>query len=104
LAAVCAIGSPDSFADTLKAQGATVERLFAFEDHHVYGADDMAVIVQYCQDKKISKIVTTHKDAVKIKPFLNGSSGLSFLVLEIDIKVTHGENELYSRIDRLLHP
>ncbi|MBF0331107.1 MAG: tetraacyldisaccharide 4'-kinase [Candidatus Omnitrophica bacterium] len=104
MAAMCAIGSPDSFAGTLKAQGAQVERLFAFDDHYVYDAGDVTDIVRFCVERKISKVVTTHKDAVKIRAFSSMFSGVSFLVLEIDIKVTYGENELFSRIDRLLHP
>ncbi|MFH0753114.1 MAG: tetraacyldisaccharide 4'-kinase [Candidatus Omnitrophota bacterium] len=101
--AVCAIGSPGSFADTLKNQGAVVEKLFVYEDHHVYNDEDLAEIVCFCQNKGINKVVTTHKDAVKIRGILNNISGIRFFVLEIDIKVIHGEVELFSRIDRLFH-
>ncbi len=102
--AVCGIGSPDSFVGTLRSEGAQVEQLFAFADHHIYDLKDVVEIVRSCEERKISKVITTHKDAVKIREFSSGFQGIRFLVLDIDIKVINGENELFSRIDRLLHP
>jgi tetraacyldisaccharide 4'-kinase len=97
---VCAIGAPDPFTAMLRREGAGIEKMYVFDDHHVYTEEDVRRIVAFCMEKKISKVVTTHKDAVKLRDFQEVFQGVSLLVLEIEIKVVHGQTELFSRIDR----
>jgi len=104
VAAVCALGSPGSFKALLAREGARVEGLFTFDDHHGYTRGDIARIAGFCRSKKLNKVVTTHKDAVKIRHFEEAFQGISLLVLEIEIKVTYGEDELLSRLARFGHP
>ena len=100
VAGVCAIGAPEAFTDMLRREGAMLEKMFVFEDHHVYTDDDIRKMVAFCCEKKVTKIITTHKDAVKLKGFQKAFQGVSLFVLEIEIKVIHGQTEFFSRIDR----
>ena len=100
---VCAIGTPGSFEAMLRREGADIEKMFIFDDHHVYTSGDVDMITAFCVEKRINKIVTTHKDAVKLRDFQRAFRGVSLLVLEIEIKVVHGQNEFFSRIDRCLN-
>ena len=100
LVGVCAIGAPDPFAAMLQREGAVIEKMWVFDDHHVYIQADVREIAAFCMEKNISKVVTTHKDAVKLRDFQEVFQGVSLLVLEIEIKVVHGQAELISRIDR----
>ncbi len=102
--ALSAIGAPDAFEATLRQCGAAVEGVFSYEDHHVYILEDAREIVRFCMDKKITKVVTTQKDAVKLRGLREAFQGVSLWVLEINLKVVHGETEFFSRLDRCLHP
>ncbi len=102
--ALSAIGAPDTFTATLRQCGAVVEGVFAYEDHHVYTSEDARAIVRSCMEKKIMKVVTTEKDAVKLRGLKEAFQGVSLWVLEINLKVVHGETELFSRLDRCCHP
>jgi tetraacyldisaccharide 4'-kinase len=100
---VCAIGVPGSFEVMLRREGSQVEKMFIFDDHHVYTDEDVRRIMAFCREKKIGKIVTTDKDVVKLRAFQKAFQGVSLFVLEIDIKVVHGQTEFFSRIDRCVN-
>ena len=100
---VCALGLPGSFEALLLREGAVIEHMFYFKDHHLYTKKDALRIAAYCRTKKLNKVVTTHKDAVKIRNFPEAFQGISLLVLEIEIKVTDGKDELLSRLDSLCY-
>lgn len=61
--AVAGIGNPQAFFTALQAQGMTIEA-YPFADHHRYQARDLQFNHPY-------PIITTEKDAVKLKPFAN---------------------------------
>jgi tetraacyldisaccharide 4'-kinase len=100
---VCAIGAPDAFESMLRREGSLIEKMFVFEDHHLYAEEDVRCVVAFCHEKKIGKIVTTHKDAVKLRGFQKAFQGISLLVLEVEIKVVHGQAEFFARIDRCVN-
>jgi tetraacyldisaccharide 4'-kinase len=104
VAVVSAIGAPQAFEDMLVREGVRVGRRSVFDDHHVYSIDDIRQIVAACREQGISKVLTTHKDAVKIGEFRESFQGVDFLVVEIEIKVVHGQIEFFSRLDRLFRP
>ncbi len=58
------IADPESFAVQVRASGATVQ-LAAYQDHHEYGAEDVARLVQAAA--KAGYLVITEKDAVKLR-------------------------------------
>jgi tetraacyldisaccharide 4'-kinase len=100
--ALCSIGDPQSFTDSLAALGARVRRHFVFPDHHWYAATDIRKIVNFARDSQVKVLVTTEKDAVKIIEFKSLFVGCECLVLKIAIQFTEGKDELLNRVNRLL--
>lgn len=63
----CGIGNPEAFITQLKNLGASIESPVIFEDHHAYQEKDLIEIAHAAKKNEITYIVTTEKDAVKIK-------------------------------------
>ena len=100
---VCGIGSPNSFIKTLVELEADIGEHFGFMDHHVYSIEDIRNIIEVCQSKGIETVVTTEKDAVKWKTFLNVfPEMIRVLSLKIEISIVHEEAEFLDRIYHLL--
>ncbi len=103
IAAVCGIGSPDSFMKTLTQLGAQVVRPFSFMDHYSYVPSDVAHIVNLCKDSALTTIVTTEKDAVKLKLFLDMFPvNVRVLSLRVKISIVSGEDQFFERINHIL--
>jgi tetraacyldisaccharide 4'-kinase len=101
--AVSSIGAPGSFTETLVNLGADVKEHVVFMDHHVYGPGDIERIVKLCREREVVMLVTTEKDAVKLKPFLNlCPRPIRVLFLRIKMSVVQGEEAFLERIYRLL--
>jgi tetraacyldisaccharide 4'-kinase len=64
IVAAAGIADPESFAVQVRASGATVQ-LAAYQDHHEYGAQDVARLVQVAAGA--GYLVVTEKDAVKLR-------------------------------------
>lgn len=76
VSAVCGIGHPEQFAAQLEALGMRVE-LHAFQDHHRYRPADLS---------KLSRpIVTTAKDAIKLRRLLPVPEGIRVLDVEAEL-------------------
>ncbi len=113
IALVSAIGDTDSFGKTISNLGLEFKKHFIFRDHHLYSEKDLKGIKDYCTKNKIDTIITTEKDAVKLKaisyqllaPYPNEVSGsgsaISLLVLHIELKITDNEQRLYDRLNRI---
>ncbi len=102
---VCGIASPDYFIETLKRLGAAVKEEFIFQDHHPYNKDDLNRIAAKCRQLSIETIITTQKDAVKLRPlveklFLSAGLKLQFLALVIQVELTQNREKF---IDYILH-
>ena len=93
-----AIGDPLSFESSLRISGAKVSRFFSFMDHHVYSTKDIQLMVEYGRDKNISVLVTTHKDAVKLRAFKGLLAGFRLLYLPVQLEITKGSDEFYQKI------
>ncbi len=94
-----AIGNPDSF---LKAvQGfCKVESELNFLDHCQYKAEDIKKIIEICSQKNIHIIITTEKDAVKLKGFLHlFAKHLSLFSLEMEMQILEGKEKLNAVIN-----
>jgi tetraacyldisaccharide 4'-kinase len=96
--AFCAVGNPGSFFESLRGLGYEVGLERAFTDHHVYSQGDVDALHQLAKESGASALITTAKDAVKLK-------GLSFAlpcyVLEIEIAIDDAERFL-TQIRRIL--
>lgn len=65
----CGIGNPDSFLHLLTLLGADVKGHLIFKDHHPYQESDWVNIKKRAAELNARWVVTTEKDAVKVKDF-----------------------------------
>lgn len=85
VAAFCAVGNPKSFFDQLRNSGYQLAVDKAYRDHHVYTQKDAADLVANAKRAGATSLVTTAKDAVKLR-------SLTFLLpwhtFEIEISIS----------------
>jgi len=94
----CAIGDPWSFETELKNSGASVVKVFAYRDHHVYKHNDIQRMVDFCRAQAIPVLVTTHKDAVKLQMFKDVFQELRLVYIPIQLEITKGSDEFLQKI------
>jgi tetraacyldisaccharide 4'-kinase len=94
----CAIGNPLSFELSLKNSGAKISGFFSFMDHHVYQTRDIERMVEYCHHQKVEVLVTTHKDAVKLRNFNDLFAGLRLVYMPIQLEITQGSDEFIHQV------
>ncbi|MCD6093624.1 MAG: tetraacyldisaccharide 4'-kinase [Candidatus Omnitrophica bacterium] len=89
-----AIGNPEAFRRTVESL-CRVKSEVVFPDHHHYTLKDIREIIDICLEESIHIIVTTEKDAVKIKDFLHlFPDSLSLFSLEMKMEITRGKEKL----------
>jgi tetraacyldisaccharide 4'-kinase len=81
--AVAGIARPGSFVRLLQSLKAEVKAECFFPDHYNYGKNDLAEIFQCAADQKAGMIVTTEKDAVRLKPL--NPEGIWALTIELHV-------------------
>ena len=94
----CGIGEPRSFELSLKNSGAQLVKLFTFRDHHVYKKDDIKRMVEFCLSQGATVLVTTHKDAVKLRISQDQFSGLRLVYLPIQLEIVKGSDEFIQKV------
>jgi len=97
VAVLSSIENKEYFEYTLRALGASIAARFGYPDHYDYAGSDIEGIIQKCGGSKIETIVTTEKDAAKLKPWMF-KGGILVLVLRVELKVTDGEEILKERL------
>ena len=65
--AFCGVGNPESFFSLLRSEGFVVAGTHAFADHYTYSQKDITFITGKAQAHEASVLLTTHKDAVKLR-------------------------------------
>jgi tetraacyldisaccharide 4'-kinase len=98
--AVAAIARPGPFIAHLRDTGAEVDAVL-HADHHPYGAGEAAALVARAAGRPL---VTTRKDAVKLRPLL--SPGVDAWVMEQSVTIDRGLEALDGALRRALaaHP
>ena len=94
----CAIGDPLSFESSLKNSGAKISKLFGYMDHHVYTKDDIQRMVEFCRARDVEVLVTTHKDAVKLRIFKDLFAGVRLVYIPIQLEITKGADEFFQKV------
>ncbi|MDE0042283.1 MAG: tetraacyldisaccharide 4'-kinase [Candidatus Poribacteria bacterium] len=95
--AVCGIGNPGAFAETLCRYEPQCVDLMPFPDHHQYSSADFVRIQQEAQQARANYIITTGKDELKLAAFCTDEDDTTthdcpaILVLAIELSVTSGE-------------
>ncbi len=92
----CGIGNPDAFLGQLEGLGAKLESPFVFEDHHDYKETDMLEIVAAAKKRGMTRMVTTEKDAVKIKRFI--PDHFDVFALRIALTFKSGSDAMLSKL------
>jgi tetraacyldisaccharide 4'-kinase len=83
VAVLCALGNPSVFIEDLENYQAKVLSKHIFIDHHSYKQSDIDQVIKDAKSFGVEFIVTTEKDAVKLKPF---SFELPIYVVEIKVE------------------
>ena len=93
------IGNPGGFENCICGLGIKVAKSFRFPDHHDYTPADILRIVREAKENNLEAIITTQKDAVKVREL--GIEGSAILVLEIKLSITKNEAEFNRRLLKL---
>ena len=65
--AVSGIARPASFAGLLRSLDAVLDKECIYPDHYAFTKSDLAQVYKLAADHKVSMIITTEKDAVRLK-------------------------------------
>ncbi|MDE0297453.1 MAG: tetraacyldisaccharide 4'-kinase [Candidatus Poribacteria bacterium] len=104
LLAVCGIGHPGAFAETLRRYKPETVELLPFPDHHHYSRADVVRIQNEAKGAGANYIITTRKDELKLAAFCMDESDASprdyppILVLAVELSITSGECLLTRRL------
>ena len=92
LLAVCGIGNPGTFVDTLRRYEPDTIDLLPFPDHHQFSRADCVRIQTEAKRAGANYIITTRKDELKLSAIVTeeGDAPL-ILVLAIEVSVTDGK-------------
>ncbi len=103
ICALSGIGDPAYFENSLKKLGIEIVRSFRYPDHHRYTKKDLVKIYQECRARKIDSIVTTQKDAVRLKPVVRHaiSFDIPIYILRIEMKITDDKEAFLAKVDSL---
>lgn len=99
------IAEPDSFENLVNGLGIMVGMHLKFPDHYNYTRQDLDNILRNSRQKNIDIVITTEKDAARIRDlkiplFLPaGQAGdLRIFYLRIELKITKNEEEFHNRL------
>ena len=95
------IGNALAFRSTVEKLGVSILDEIVFPDHWSYSSSDLEVIQQRMAQKNASFALTTEKDAVKLKPFIQGDERIWVVPLNVEVKV--GKDRLIGWLDDLNH-
>lgn len=88
--AFCGIGNPAGFRKTLENSGCQIAAWRTFPDHHAYKRDDVQALSDLVRQEKLTGLVCTHKDLVKLATDRIGEAPL--WALRIGIELLEGED------------
>jgi tetraacyldisaccharide 4'-kinase len=97
--ALSSIADPRDFERTLERLRVRLVGRLALPDHHDYSDSDVAVVVEAAREVGADMVITTEKDAVRLRPW---RSRLQLVALGIELRVTGGEEDLRAALKRVL--
>jgi tetraacyldisaccharide 4'-kinase len=89
---VSGIANANPLIEYLKEKGHSINHL-KYSDHHNYTSNDIdTILAEYNAEKSIKKLIlTTEKDATKLKQFLPHLKDVNFYYIPIEIKIDQSE-------------
>lgn len=100
IGAFAGLADPRPFGRTLRALGAQVAYARRFRDHHRYVARDLEVVAAEAAEAGAELLVTTEKDAVKLRGL--PPPALPAYSMSVEVEVGQGEDALWAEIGRAL--
>lgn len=88
IGAFCGIGNSESFFTLLRREGYALSYERSFRDHYKFAQTDINEIVREARDKGVQILLTTAKDAVKLRAL---NFELPCYSAEIEIEIDHAE-------------
>ncbi len=104
--AVSGLGNPQKFEKLLTGSGCNIMDHIKFPDHKNYRIKNIKKIIQKCKSKNANSIITTEKDAVKLKDFEKYfiAEGLKCYVFSIEMLIIDNEDIIIQKIVSLINP
>jgi tetraacyldisaccharide 4'-kinase len=99
VAAFCAVGNPSSFFENVRRLEFEIAIQKVFHDHHVYSQAEIDVIVKEAKEAGATALLTTAKDAVKLRTL---SFTMPCYVMEIEIEIEKVD-EFTELLEKALH-
>lgn len=95
--AVCGIGDPEGFRQTLEEATGRTGEMMTFPDHHDYAWRDVVELQHRARGRTL---VTTEKDAVKLHAFREDLAGMR--VLHLKVAFLEGKDRLWHHVQSIL--
>ena len=92
VAVISGIAGPERFIKTLENLKADIYETFIFGDHHDYSLEDFNNCIKICKKEGIRQIVTTAKDAVKLRRIIKNRQ-LDVVILVLKVKLVIKDDE-----------
>ena len=96
---VSGIGNPHSFGKGLKSCGWDIREEICFPDHFAYSEVDVKEIRQNIKSSGVDMVVTTEKDAVKIREWCRSDD--PFWAIEMQMELTSGETQAHELLKQI---
>ena len=94
--AFCGIASPDSFKNSLKETGIGTRGFVSFEDHYQFTKEDIDGLINKARETGSEILITTEKDAARLKEF--EPIQFPLWILKIRMEILEGKEILLSKI------
>lgn len=102
IAALSAIAMPESFEKLLREAGAQIVYSQRFLDHHRFSEHELAHLFGQAEETEVDAIITTEKDAVRIK--LKEPLEIPFYYLRMEIDILSGAEDFEEAVSRICFP
>ena len=89
--ALCGIARPEGFQKSLELCGVRCNKYFNFPDHYSFTQDDIERIVKLFTESKTDFIITTEKDAVRLKKFESTLKHIPIFSLSMEVVIHQHE-------------
>lgn len=100
--ALSGIATPESFETFLEELGAKEIVPFRFLDHHRFSGSELEEVSTRVEELKLDALVTTEKDAVRIKP--DFTTPFPFYFLRVEIHMLSGSENFEAAVRRICFP
>jgi len=98
IALLSGIANPEYFRWMAENLGAEAAEDFRYPDHHPYTRGDMDFVREKCISGGITPVLTTEKDAVRLRNREDLTKGIEILTLRIDFRISSNEKAVFDRL------